>query len=218
MSKYHTPRQASAILGVGVETLRRWDNEGKIKTIRTAGQTRLYDISSVIRSAGDEEQQKTTVLYCRVSSPKQKEDLKRQVSYMQEKYPNCEVVKDVGSGINFKRKGLNALLERSLSGEQLIVVVAYKDRLARFGYDLLERIFQRNGGRIVVLNEITLSPEQELTQDLLTILHVFSCRLCGLRKYKEEIKQYLPKDAGSGQESQSETGPDLSDAGTEVSV
>jgi predicted site-specific integrase-resolvase len=169
MPKYHTPRQASGILGVGVETLRRWDKEGKIKTVRTAGQTRLYDISSVTGDAGSG-QQKTTALYCRVSSPKQKEDLRRQIAYMQERYPDCEVVKDVGSGINFKRKGLDSLLERSLSGEQLTVVVAYKDRLARFGYDLLERIFQRNGGRIVVLNEVALSPEQELAQDLLAIL------------------------------------------------
>ena len=75
-----------------------------------------------------------------------------------------------------------------MSGEQLEVVVAYKDRLARFGYDLIERIIDRAGGRVVVLNEVSLSPGDELTQDLLTILHVFSCRLCGLRKYREAIK------------------------------
>ena len=94
MSKYYTPRQASNILGVRVETLRQWDREGKIKTIRTAVQTRLYDISSVIGSA-EAERQNTTVLYCRVSSPKQKEDLNRQISYIKERYPDSEVVKDV---------------------------------------------------------------------------------------------------------------------------
>ena len=205
MLKYYTPKQASNILGVGVDTLRRWDKEGKIKTVRTAGQTRLYDISSIVK---EEQKQQTTVLYCRVSSPKQKEDLKRQVLYMRERYPESEVIKDVGSGINFKRKGLNTLLERSLSGEQLTVVVAHKDRLARFGYDLLERLFQRNGGKVVVLNEVSLSPEQELTADLLTILHVFSCRLCGIRKYKEAIKQ----------ESQGTTSEDLSDTKAEISI
>jgi predicted site-specific integrase-resolvase len=76
-----------------------------------------------------------------------------------------------------------------MSGEQLEVVVAYKDRLARFGYELAERIISRNGGRVVVLNEVSLSPGEELTQDLLTILHVFSCRLCGIRKYREKIKE-----------------------------
>ena len=94
----------------------------------------------------------------------------------------------MGSGINFKRKGLRALLERSLRGEQLEVVVAYKDRLARFGYDLLEWLFSRNGGRVVVLNQVSFSPEQELTKDLLTILHVFTCRLYGLRKYEKAIR------------------------------
>lgn len=215
MAKYYTPRQASAILGVGTHTLRLWDKEGKIKTVRTAGQTRLYDITSVV---GCELQQSTTVLYCRVSSPNQKEDLKRQIAYLQEKYPNCEVIKDVGSGINFKRKGLNALLERCLSGEQLTVVVAYKDRLARFGYDLLEKLIQRNGGRIVVLNEVSLSPEHELTQDLLTILHVFSCRLCGIRKYRDEIKQHLQEATDGKQEDHSAAGEDISETGAEVNV
>ena len=154
MPKYYTPRQASEILGVCVATLRRWDKAGKIKTVRTAGQTRLYDISLVV---GEETQRKPSViLYCRVSTAKQKIDLERQIEYMRKKYPEGEVVTDVGSGINFKRKGLNALLERSLSGEQLRVVVAYKDRLARFGYDLLERIFERNAGSSEKLTPQTL--------------------------------------------------------------
>ena len=108
------------------------------------------------------------------------------------------MVKDVGSGLNFRRKGLNALLERSLSGEQLTVVVAYKDRLARFGYELVERIFERNGGGVVVHHEVAHSPTVELTRDLLTILHVFSCRLCGIRKYKEAIEQESEGTAGEG--------------------
>jgi predicted site-specific integrase-resolvase len=99
------------------------------------------------------------------------------------------VAKDVGSGINFKRKGLKSILERAMSGEQLEAVVAYKDRLARFGYELAEGIISRNGGRVVVLNEVSLSPSEELAQDLLAILHVFSCRLRGIRKYREKIKE-----------------------------
>ena len=212
--KLYTPKQASQMLGITVETLRRWDKEGKIPTVRTAGGTRLYNLSSLI---GDMGKTQTTVLYCRVSSPKQKDDLKRQVEYMQKKYPDCEVVKDVGSGINFKRKGLNALLERSLSGEQLTIVVAYKDRLARFGYDMLERIIKRNGGQIVVLNEVKLSPTEELTQDLLTILHVFSCRLCGLGNYKKELQKSLPQAVKDGKK-ENEASEDISDTGTEVIV
>ncbi|GHV36106.1 hypothetical protein FACS1894187_10140 [Synergistales bacterium] len=107
---------------------------------------------------------------------------------MRNKYPNAEIIKDIGSGINFKRKGLLSVLERSMSGTVITLVVAYRDRLARFGSGLVEFILNRNGGKLVVLNEVVLSPEQELTQDLLTILHVFSYRLHGLRKYKAEIQ------------------------------
>jgi len=154
------------------------------------------------------EMQWTTICYCRVSSTKQKEDLQRQIEYVTAKYPGKELIKDVGSGVNFKRNGLNALLERAMSGEQLEIVVAYKDRLARFGYDLIERVITRAGGRIVVLNEVSLSPSEELTQDLLTILHVFSCRLCGIRKYRDTIKaeNNIAEDTS------------LSDARTEVIV
>jgi hypothetical protein len=108
---------------------------------------------------------------------------------MRGKYPNAEIVKDIGSGINFKRKGLLSLLERSMSGAVITLVVAYRDRLARFGSGIIEFILNRNGGKIVVLNEVSLSPEEELTRDLLTILHVFSCRLHGLRKYKAKIEE-----------------------------
>jgi predicted site-specific integrase-resolvase len=143
-----------------------------------------------------------------VSSSKQKADLQRQIEYVTGKYPESEVIKDVGSGINFKRKGLNALLERAMCGEQLEVVVAYKDRLARFGYELIERIISRNGGRVVVLNEVSLSPTAELTQDLLTILRVFSSRLCVLRKYREQFKA----------ESEVTEDPSVPESGTEINI
>jgi predicted site-specific integrase-resolvase len=180
------PGEAAKITGVSVQTLRAWDKAGTIPTKRSGGNTRLYDVSAYITET---KLVLTTICYCRVSSPKQKEDLKRQVEYVTARYPGTEVIKDVGSGINFKRKGLKSILERAMSGEQLEIVVAYKDRLARFGYELVEGIISRNGGRVVVLNEVSLSPSEELTQDLLAILHVFSCRLCGIRKYREKIKE-----------------------------
>jgi len=185
LAKWVMPKDAARITGVSIQTLRAWDKAGSIPTRRTAGNTRLYDISAY---EDNHEINLKTICYCRVSSPKQKADLLRQIEFVTKKYPHGEVVKDVGSGINFKRKGLNTLLERAMSGEQLEVVVAYKDRLARFGFDLIERVINRPGGRIVVLNEVSLSPAVELTQDLLTILHVFSCRLCGIRKYRDQIK------------------------------
>lgn len=205
MSGWVMPKEAAKIIGVSVQTLRAWDKAGTIRTKRSGGNTRLYDVTAYI---SETKAAKTTICYSRVSSSKQKEELKRQVEYVSGKYPEGEVVKDVGSGINFKRKGLKAILERAMCGEQLEIVVAYKDRLARFGYELIEGIISRNGGRVVVLNEVSHSPREELTEDLLTILHVFSSRLCGIRKYREKIKE----------ESEIEEDTDISESGTEIVV
>ncbi|QBQ56015.1 IS607 family transposase [Nitrosococcus wardiae] len=119
----------------------------------------------------------TAVAYARVSSKGQKPDLERQVEYLSE-YAS-EVVRDVGNGLNYKRKGLRAFLERAVCGERLKIVVASRDRIARFGWELVDFIVQKPGGEIVVLDQRVGSAEEELTQDLLHILHVFSCRMYG---------------------------------------
>jgi putative resolvase len=180
---YVPSRIACEKLGVHPNTLRKWAESGDIKYIKTKSGQRRYKISDFV----GENETLTTVCYCRVSSPKQKDDLYRQIAFMKEKYPESEIIKDVGSGINFKRKGLKTLLERSINGDKLRIVVAHKDRLCRFGFDLIEWVINRNGGKILVLKQSDLSPEQELTNDLLTILHVFSCRMHGLRSYKNKI-------------------------------
>lgn len=115
---------------------------------------------------------------------------------MQEKFPNAETVTDIGSGLNFKRKGLKAILERAIRGDSINLYIAHKDRLCRFGFDLIEWIIKRSSGKIVVLDQIVLSPEVELTRDLLHILHLFSCRMHGLRNYRKQVNQAL-FDAGS---------------------
>ena len=129
-----------------------------------------------------------TICYCRVSSPKQRDDLQRQVVFMRERYPDARVVTDVGGGLNFQRKGLVALLERLHRGDKLRIVVAHRDRLARFGFDLIRWMAEQNGGEIVVLGNTDYSPQQELTEDILAILHTFSCRLHGLRRYRNAIQ------------------------------
>jgi predicted site-specific integrase-resolvase len=110
---------------------------------------------------------------------------------MREQYPGVEIVKDIGSGLNYKRRGLKSILELAMRGEQLQVVVAHRDRLARFGFELISFLIQQSGGEIVVLKQANLSPEQELTNDLLSILHVFECRRHGLRNYRIQVKQAL---------------------------
>jgi predicted site-specific integrase-resolvase len=180
-------RKARERLGLHGDTLRRYADDGFIKSIRTKGGKRLFEIDEFISGKSDNET--STICYCRVSSPKQKDDLQRQITYMQERFPNAEIISDIGSGINYKRKGLNTILERAMQGNKLKVVVAYKDRLARFGAELIENIINKNGGEVLVLNRVDMSPEQELSQDILQILHVFSCRINGMRKYCDKIKE-----------------------------
>jgi predicted site-specific integrase-resolvase len=117
------------------------------------------------------------------------DDLNSQIEHLKTRYPNHELIEDTGSGLNFGRKGFNALLELILSGHVSEVVVAYKDRLCRFGFELIESIAEKHHCNIVVLDESKLSPQAELVNDLLSIIHIFSCRLYGLRKYSRQIKE-----------------------------
>ncbi len=183
---YVSARKASELLDYTPDHLRRLANEGKIDIIRTGGGHRRYDVDGYIKSKS---KSIATVCYCRVSSTKQREDLERQVEYMRSIYPEAEVIRDIGSGINFKRKGLRTLLERLMQGDKLKVVIAHWDRLARFGIDLIQYLIEQNGGELVVLDQTEHSPQEELTSDLLAILHVFSCRMHGLRSYRDKIKE-----------------------------
>jgi putative resolvase len=108
---------------------------------------------------------------------------------MRNQYPQAEIIKDIGSGLNFKRKKLNTILERALRGTHITLVVAHRDRLARFRHELIRFVIESNGAKLVVLSEDTFSPEVELTKDLFNILHVFSCRMHGLRNYKKQVAQ-----------------------------
>ena len=178
-------RKAAASLGLHPQTLRRYATEGKIPYYRNAGGQRLYDVDAYLRGTAAP----TVVCYCRVSSAKQRGDLQRQVEQMRELYPDAEIVSDIAGGLNWRRKGLRAILERLHRGDKLEVVVAHRDRLARFGFELIQWLVEQNGGSIVVLNQPDASPESELTEDLLAILHTFSCRMHGLCRYRTAIAQ-----------------------------
>ncbi len=138
---------------------------------------------------------RVVVIYARVSSRAQQPDLNRQVAALSNLYPNAEVISEIGGGLNFKRKKLLALLERIFKGDVRMVVVAHKDRLARFGFDLFRWLCEQNRCELLVLNETALSPEREMVEDILAILHCFSSRLYGLRKYKSQVQEDpdLPK-------------------------
>ena len=173
------------MLGLHPQTLRRYADQGKIPHYRNSAGQRLYDVDAYLRGAA----KSTIVCYCRVSSAKQRADLSRQVAHMRERYPDAEIISDVGGGLNWKRPGLLSILERLHQGDKLQVVVAHRDRLARFGFELIEWLAQQNGGAVVVLDQSDASPESELTEDLLAILHTFSCRMHGLRRYRTAIEQ-----------------------------
>jgi predicted site-specific integrase-resolvase len=103
-----------------------------------------------------------------------------------------EWIQEVGGGMNFKRKRFLSMVERIQRGEIARVLVAHKDRLVRFGFDLLDHLARENGCEIIVINQESLSPEQEMVEDLLSIVHTFSCRLYSMRKYKIQIKDDYP--------------------------
>ncbi len=182
---YITSKNACEHFGIHANTLRKWADEGKIAHIRSPSGQRLYDVSSV----GKKIDTRTKICYARVSSASQKEDLERQVLFLKQKYPDYEVVTDVGSGLNFKRKGFRRVLESVLSNSVSEIVVAHRDRLCRFGFELVQWICDKSDTKLVVLEQTSLSPTEELTKDLLSIIHVFSCRLYGLRKYSSSIKK-----------------------------
>ncbi len=193
MPEYVSPKKAMQLLGVSERTLRYWEADGKIGAIRTPSGHRRYDVEAYLRSKGKDN--RATILYSRVSSYKQRSDLERQVSYLQSQFPKGETVKEIGGGLNFRRKGLLAILGRVLSGDVRQVVVSHQDRLARFGVELIRWICEQNACELLVLSRSDLSPEREMVEDVLAIIHIFSCRLYGLRKYKSKIKEDsdLPK-------------------------
>lgn len=182
---YITSKNACEHFGIHANTLRKWADDGKISHIRSPSGQRLYDVSSV----GKKIDTRTKICYARVSSASQKEDLERQVLFLKQKYPDYEVVTDVGSGLNFKRKGFRRVLESVLSNSVSEIVVAHRDRLCRFGFELVQWICDKSDTKLVVLEQTSLSPTEELIKDLLSIIHVFSCRLYGLRKYSSSIKK-----------------------------
>lgn len=185
-------QKACEILGVHYKTLYIWEESKKIETIRMPGKKRLYNVQKYIEDNINVEKNKKrlNICYCRVSTYGQKDDLLRQVEYMKEKYPNYVIIKDIGSGLNFRRRGLKHIIDLAIKEQIEEVVITYKDRLCRFGFDLIMHIIETySNGKITILNKENLSPNEEITKDLLSILNVFSARVNGLRKYKNQIRK-----------------------------
>ena len=194
-SDFMSGKNAGKILGVHTRTLYNWERSGKIKAIRTPGGQRMYNIREFLGQHGDylknipEEKTKTNrikICYCRVSSSSQKDDLLRQINTMREKYPNHKIISDIGSGINMNRLGLKKIVHLAIQGNLEELVVLYKDRLACFGYELLEHlILTYSKGKIVVENaKEDTTPESEIVDDVLQIMNVYVAKINGNRRWQ----------------------------------
>lgn len=206
--------EASRLTGLEAQTIRKMADQNVISGYKTPSGQRRCNLQSIqefctAANARKEEQpiQKENFVYARVSSKKQMDDLSRQVEYLSRpEYSSYRVITDVASGINFKRKGLSTILDACLQKNIGEVVIAHRDRLCRFGYELVEQLVHRAGGKITVLdNSIDKTSEQELTEDLLSIIHVFSCRQMGKRSYANRKIQNIEDE-------------DLSNHGTKATV
>jgi len=201
MDKLYSISEFSKKVNVSSSTLRRWDSTGEFKAKRRVSGHRYYDESDVrnLLNITPLEDRKV-VVYCRVSSHNQKDDLNSQVKAMND---YCiakgiavdEVVKEIGGGMNFKRKKFLALIDSVVEGEVSTLIIAHKDRLARFGFDYFKHICEVKGCDLQVVNQESLSPEKEMVEDLMSIIHTFSCRLYGLRSYKKTLKKALEDDS-----------------------
>lgn len=189
------PKEMAQKLGVSISTLQRWDREGVLKAYRNPKNRRYYTEEQYLNYMGmSDDKKRKVVAYSRVSSRNQKDDLDSQFNFIKN-YCNAkgiivdDYMSDVGSGLNYKRKNWNKLLDQVMNNEIETIYITYKDRFIRFGYDWFENLCHQFDTQIVVLNDKTTSPQQELVEDLISIIHVFSCRIYGLRKYKTDIKE-----------------------------
>lgn len=188
------PKEMAKRLNVTVQTLQNWDKKGTLKAHRTPTNRRFYTEDQYTKFVGQTtNDDRLNVAYARVSTYNQKDDLQDQLAFIRQ-YVNAKGLilnqesTDIGSGLNYKRKKWNQLLNMVMENKINQIFITYQDRFIRFGFDWFEDLCKQHGTKIVVINNPATSPDQELVNDLISIIHVFSCRLYGLRKYKKKLK------------------------------
>jgi predicted site-specific integrase-resolvase len=200
--KFVGGKEASNILGVHQRTLYLWEKKGEIETIRTTGNKRLYNINKYLKNHNiqneieicndldilDTKDEKLNICYVRVSSSSQKDDLERQKDLMKLKYNDYILIEDVGSGLNLNKRGINKIIHLAIKGKINEIVIAYKDRLTRFGFELIEDIVKKySNGKITILNKRqTNDPHEELVKDVMAIMNIYVAKMNGLRRYKNK--------------------------------
>ena len=202
MVKLSGRKEVLETLNIHYTTLYTMVERKEIEAIKI-GTKNFYNLEKYLQDNGlikDKLQKK--VCYCRVSSSHQKEDLERQVELMRHLYPDHELISEIGSGLNFKRKGFLKLLDMIIKGEVKELVVMYKDRLCRFGFEFVEHLMETYGkGKIIVVNRTEeKTPLEEITEDILSIMNIYVSKMNGLRKYRKGIRKELTGDSGSESE------------------
>ena len=193
------PKDVAKTLNVTVRTLQSWDRQGVLPALRTPAGRRWYSeeqINKFLNKENSQNGKKMNIAYSRVSSRKQKNELENQENFIKNHVNGNGMIigkyfSDIGSGLNYKRENFLKMIELVIEGKVDKIFVTYKDRVVRFGFDFMEWFCQRFGTEIIVLNDRKTSPENELVNDLILIIHVFSCRIYGLRKYKKTIKEEM---------------------------
>ena len=199
--EYYSIHKFAEIIGVTPQTIRNWDKNGKlIPHHKSSNGYRYYSNEQLNQVLHKPNIERKTIGYCRVSSQKQKDDLDRQIEninmYLLAQGKPYEVISDIGSGVNYKRKGLESLIKQITLGEVDKVVVLYKDRLVGFGFELIEYIASLYHCDIEIVDTSKKSEQEEIVEDLAQIIAVFSCRLQGKRahKAKKMIKELTSDD------------------------
>lgn len=209
-----TSREVADFLGVSIKSVQRWEREGRlIPTGRTPTNRRYYKRSEILRFQGrvPVQEARRVIAYCRVSSAAQKPELVNQRRVLEEfcvsrGLAGVEFIDEIGGGLNFERKKFLAVMDSVGMGRVATLVIAHRDRLTRFGFEWFERFCRQNDCEVLVLNQERLSPEQEMVQDLMTIVHSFSSRLYGLRNYRKKLDEAL-KSETQGEATKSEEQP-----------
>lgn len=192
----YKPKDFAELLNVSVKTLQRWDRDKILIAKRTPTDRRYYTYDQYLEFKGvsNNSNTKKKIIYTRVSTNNQKDDLRNQVKFLLD-FANAkgiiidEIIEDIGSGLNYNRKKWNKLIEHCMENKIDSIMITHKDRFIRFGYEWFERFLGKYNVKIIVVNNETLSPNEELVQDIISILHVFSCKIYGMRKYKKKIEE-----------------------------
>ena len=208
MSKLVGRKEVLKALNIHYVTLYNMIERNEIEVVKI-GNKNLYNLDKFLKDNNislNNQPVRKRICYCRVSSNHQKDDLERQIELVKNLYPNHEIISEIGSGLNFKRKGFLKIVDMAYKGEIEELVVVYKDRLCRFGYELVEHAIETfSKGKIIIMNRIEeKTPAEEISEDILAIMNIYVAKMNGLRKYKKQIKKDIlgsTSDMSSGEES-----------------